>query len=199
MTSMIFETPEVVEAAAPVEKEEKVVNYVLHAEILNTNTDEAESLTEVEAITVESVSKISAEDRARRFFRKNNVPMDHVVRDVISETEATWSGFVGEVPEDRQPVKTEKAPAKPRKSALTPEKVLETNYEELTNLFLRWKDEKDYEGWTDYQTRMRMIAKAQGWKLVEFTNRPFQMKFRIGKDETVYTVGRDSQAHFVLK
>lgn len=82
---------------------EKVVNYTLIAKILDTDPDTGEGLVTVKTVVIESVSKISAEDRARRFFRKNEVPMANVVRDVISETEAAWLGFVGKVPEDRKP------------------------------------------------------------------------------------------------
>lgn len=74
----------------------KAVNYTLVAEILDADQT-------VKTVFIESVSKISAEDRARRFFRKNEVPMANVIRSVVSEAGATWTGFVGEVPEDRRP------------------------------------------------------------------------------------------------
>jgi len=79
----------------------KAVNYTLIAQILDADPDTGEYLTAVRTVVIESVSKVSAEDRARRFFRKNEVPMKNVVRDDISKTEAAWLGFVGGIPENR--------------------------------------------------------------------------------------------------
>ena len=195
-----IETTNVVEAETSVEKE---VNYILYAEILNVDPDAVESLVEVETLKIESISKISAEDRARRFFRKNEVPMDHVVRDVVSETEATWTGFVGEVPEDRKPAKPEKpakASRKPRVSKTTPEEVFNGMVEVLDDLYGRWQDEKDYEDWADYEAVAKSkVEIAQGVKMVSFTNRPFQLVFRIGKDEARHVIGRNRSGGFELK
>lgn len=124
-----------------------------------------------------SVSKISAEDTARRFFRKNSIPMIDIVKTVASENFVQWSATVNTL--ETSAVEEIVVEEPKVETAPTAIKGIYDNLQlTMENLYDRWSDESEYEDWDEYVAVVKAeVEKIPMASFVKLTKRPFAVKF----------------------
>lgn len=163
---------------------EKAVNYTLVASIEDDGI-------EVASKKFESISKISAEDGARRFFRKNGISMTDVVKKVVEqENFAEWVHYKALVIKEStsEILATPEVPVEVLKDEEFVEEPIKGIFDDLQMaaeaLWNRWLDEKDYEDWNDYLSTAKMeVEKLPGATFKNLTKKPFVLSFLQGSTE----------------
>lgn len=133
---------------------------------------------------IESVSQISAEDRARRAIRKAGVGMDQVLKTTGADGYAVWTAYKDGIPPElvpAKPAKEPKAPKAPKVPQDTPEAVFAKVEPAMTDIYARWQEAKGQDGatWAPFEKEgKRAVSKAKA-TFVSFTNRPFELNFTV--------------------
>jgi len=154
-------------------------NYKIFAVIIENGVD-------INSLVIQSISKVSAEDRARRFFRKAGVPMSKVDRVVVDETEANWTGYAGNLP-------------------MTEDQVLEAAANVFTaaqpflaESYTNWQASKNQDEFdTLFRPSLAAVVDGTRAKFINFTSRPFVLTFKVQR--TIFTIGRNKSAGFELR
>lgn len=119
--------------------------------------------------SVNSVSRTSAEDTARRFFRKHGVPMGDVVKSG-TDRGGVWAYF-GKGSDE----------PKPAPEPIDPTAIDHDTLQAMAEaLWDRWQDEREYEDWVGYVRAAREQVEKQGLRFVGLSKRPFALRYADG-------------------